>query len=230
VKYLQLPEHLLTLDLTVLELKIYCDVWTMKASGNSYWKSNDTIATAFGVEKRSVVRAIARLESRGFLLRRTNDKGRYLEALIPKAKGDPSVMGDPAVMGDRDCTEGDPAVMGGVTEMVPRDDSAVIQIENKREVIEDKSNRESASLVFPWSSESFEIAWNEWREYKRKQFKFKYKSVNSEQIALHKLHRDTNGDERNAIEAIVASIANGYRGIFPSNQGKGKNVGRNLDW
>jgi len=224
VKYLQLPDHVLKLDMTVLELKIYCDAWTMRESGNSYWKSNDTIAEAFGVERRSVVRAIARLESRGLLLRRTNDKGRYLEALMPKDGG------DPAVMGDRNGQGGDRAVMGGVTEMVSGGDSAVTQIENKREVIREKKNRESASLVFPWESDAFRMAWDEWREYKRAQFKFKYKTVKSEQIALHKLHRDTHGDERNAIEAIVAAIANGYRGIYPSNKNKGGQAGRNLNW
>ena len=230
MKYLQLPDHVLKLDMTVLELKIYCDAWTMRESGNSYWKSNDTIAQAFGVERRSVVRAIARLESRGLLLRRTNDKGRYLEALMPKDGGDRAVMGDPAVMGDRNGQGGDRAVMGGVTEMVSGGDSAVTQIENKREVIREKSNRESASLVFPWESDAFRMAWDEWVDYKRAQFKFKYKTVKSEQIALHKLHRDTHGDERNAIEAIVAAIANGYRGIYPSNKNKGGQAGRNLNW
>ena len=230
MKYLQLPDHVLKLDMTVLELKIYCDAWTMRESGNSYWKSNDTIAEAFGVERRSVVRAIARLESRGLLLRRTNDKGRYLEALMPKEGGDPTVMGDPAVMGDRNGQGGDRAVMGGVTEMVSGGDSAVTQIENKREVRREKKNRESASLVLPWESDAFRMAWDEWIEYKRAQFKFKYKTTKSEQIALHKLHRDTHGDERNAIEAIASSIANGYRGIFPSNKSKGGQAGRNLNW
>lgn len=230
MKYLQLPDHVLKLDMTVLELKIYCDAWTMRESGNSYWKSNDTIAQAFGVERRSVVRAIARLESRGLLLRRTNDQGRYLEALMPKDRGDRAVMGDPAVMGDRNGQGGDPAVIGGVTEMVSGGDSAVTQIENKREVRREKSNRESASLVLPWESDAFRMAWDEWREYKRAQFKFKYKTVKSEQIALHKLHRDTHGDERNAIEAIVSAIANGYRGIYPSNKNKGGQAGRNLNW
>ena len=211
MKYLQMPDHVLKLDMTVLELKIYCDAWTMKETGNSYWKSNDTIAQAFGVERRSVVRAIARLESRGLLLRQMNDKGRYLEALVP-AEG------------------GDRAVMGGMTEMVSGGDSAVTQIENKREERKEKGNRESAPLVFPWESDAFSMAWEEWREYKRTQFKFKYKTVKSEQIALHKLHRDTHGDERNAIEAIASSIANGYRGIFPSNKSKGRHAGRNLDW
>jgi hypothetical protein len=104
--------------------------------------------------------------------------------------------------------------------------------EDYRETIEStiESTIERDLLFFPWESDEFMNAWAAWKEHKRAQFKFKFKTTKSEQIALHKLHRDTNGDETNAIEAIASSIANGYRGIFPSNTGKGKNVGRNLNW
>lgn len=133
MKYLQLPDHVFKLNMTTLELKLYCDVWTMTASGKVYWKSNETVASQFGVERRSVIRAIARLESRGLLHRQSSENGRFLSALTPAEGGDPVVRGDRAVTGDSNGQGGDPAVTGGVTEMVQSSDPAVTQIEKKRE-------------------------------------------------------------------------------------------------
>lgn len=239
MNYLQLPDHLNTLDLTGLELKVYCDVWTMTQAGKQYWKSNEIIAQQFGVEKRSVIRVVTRLESRGLLERDEQHNGRYLTAIVPKG-GDPAVRGDRPVRGDRngqggdrDGKRGDPAVTGGVTQMAQSSDRAVTQIEKNREDrIEKKreENRESASLVFPWESLAFLNAWEGWKAYKQEQFKFKYKSVKSEQIALHKLHKDAKGNERVAIDAIAQSIASGWRGLFPESNSGGSKPGCNTDW
>lgn len=230
MRYLQLPDHVFKLNMTALELKLYCDVWTMTASGKAYWKSNATIASQFDAHRSTVIRAINKLESRSLLRRVESENGRYLEALVPDEGSSNPATGSNLATGRNPATRGSKSATGGVATLQQSSSRPATQIENNREVRREKKNRESASLVLPWESDAFRMAWDEWREYKRSQFKFKYKTVKSEQIALHKLHRDSNGDERNAIEAIVAAIANGYRGIFPSNKGKGGNVGRNLDW
>ena len=211
----------------------------MTQAGKQYWKSNEIIAQQFGVEKRSVIRVVTRLESRGLLERDEQHNGRYLTAIVPKG-GDPAVRGDRPVRGDRngqggdrDGKRGDPAVTGGVTEMVQSSDRAVTQIEKNREDrIEKKreENRESASLVFPWESLDFLQAWEGWKAYKQEQFKFKYKSVKSEQIALHKLHKDAKGNERLAIDAIAQSIASGWRGLFPVPQGQSGTASKDTSW
>jgi len=230
VNYIQLPSHAFALRLSALELLIYADAWTMQQNGKGYWKSNATIADQFDAHRSTVIRAINKLESRSLLRRVESENGRYLEALIPDPSSSVDATGRVDATGSVHATRGSVDATGGVASTQQSSSVDATQIENKREVRIEKSNRESAALVFPWESDEFMNAWAAWKEHKRAQFKFKFKTTKSEQIALHKLHRDTNGDETNAIEAIASSIANGYRGIFPSNTGKGKNVGRNLNW
>jgi hypothetical protein len=105
------------------------------------------------------------------------------------------------------------------------------QVENIREKKKKETKREnSTELVFPWESIAFLDAWNRWKEYKHTHHRFKYKNNKSEQIALHQLHRDTNGSERQAIDAIGRSITNGYKGLFPKPDAKGGKSGKLHSW
>ena len=210
MNYLQMPDHVFKHDLTSTELRIYCDVWTMTRKGGEYWKSNATIAEQFAVHRSSVIRAINGLVSRGLLEREETENGRYLVAQVV-AYTRPVATTRPVAS----------AQQGSSVHAT--------QIENNRELNREVS-RESASLVFPFDSEKFKESWNEWREYKRDQFKFKFKTVKSEQLALHKLHRDTHGDEQQAIEAIATAIASGWRGLFPRAAGSGQQPKSTTSW
>jgi uncharacterized protein YdaU (DUF1376 family) len=81
--------------------------------------------------------------------------------------------------------------------------------------IEDESS--IVSEVFSHIAETTElnIAWNEWKEYKHTQFKFKYKTRKSEIIALKNLQTISNGKINEAIDIIRQSISNGWKGLFP---------------
>lgn len=227
--YLQLPSHIFDAGLSAIELLVYADVWTMQNNGQGYWKSNATICEQFNTHRTTVIRAIKRLESRGLLRRIDHDGSRHLEAHVVESGGSVDATGSVHATGSADAQGGSADATGGVALTHQGGSADATQIDKNRK--ENRTiNRKGAALVLPWESESFQLAWQEWTEYKQAQFKFKYKTVKSEQIALHKLHRDTHGDERNAIEAIASSIANGYRGIFPSNKSKGRHAGRNLDW
>lgn len=140
MNYLQLPDHAYKAKLSVLELLIYSDVWTMQQIGKPYWKSNGTISRQFDMDRRSVIRAVRRLESRGFLEVSLSENGRYLEPLIPVAGSDTPVTGDSAVTSDTNGRSSDTPVTGGVTQMVESSDTAVTQVENKRE--EEKRRKE----------------------------------------------------------------------------------------
>lgn len=140
MNYLQLPDHLYKEKLTALEMLIYSDVWTMQQIGKPYYKSNGTVSRQFAHDRRSVIRAVRRLESRGLLVSQQSENGRYLEAIVPIAGSDPAVTGDTAVTSDTNGRGGDPAVTGGVTQMVVSGDPAVTQVENKRE--EEKKRKE----------------------------------------------------------------------------------------
>ena len=52
-----------------------------------------------------------------------------------------------------------------------------------------------------------------WKQYKKEQFNFKYKSSISEQAALMKLSKISNTDAQ-AIAIIMQSIENGWKGLF----------------
>jgi len=61
-------------------------------------------------------------------------------------------------------------------------------------------------------------SWQEWLEYKQQQFKFKYKSKNSEHIAIKHLYILSNGKSDTANNIINQSIANGWKGFFANKQ------------
>lgn len=58
------------------------------------------------------------------------------------------------------------------------------------------------------------LTWNKWIDYKKAQFKFKYKNQQSEQIALNELIQISNNDPVIADKIVNHSIANGYKGLF----------------
>jgi len=72
----------------------------------------------------------------------------------------------------------------------------------------------SKAIIFPFDSENFKKYWDYWKEYKKKEHKFTYKSEISEQAALKKLSELADGNEDTALKIIEQSIAQGWAGIF----------------
>lgn len=71
-------------------------------------------------------------------------------------------------------------------------------------------------VVYPWPEDKeFLKAWDTWKEYKRLEWKFLYKSPISEQAALVRLTQLSEGHADKAIEIINFSIANGWQGLYP---------------
>jgi|GEM_PF-5509863 len=85
-----------------------------------------------------------------------------------------------------------------------------VELESKVEV--EKEIKEE--VIFPFSSEEFLSQWFLWKDYKKKEFSFKYKSIISEQAALMDLNKKSNQDEPTAIKIIHQSISNGWKGFF----------------
>jgi hypothetical protein len=69
-------------------------------------------------------------------------------------------------------------------------------------------------VIFPFDSEDFKSQWNQWKEYKLKEFRFKYKSEQSEQAALKELSNLSSNNEQTAIAIIHQSMAKGWQGLF----------------
>lgn len=83
-------------------------------------------------------------------------------------------------------------------------------------------NKAPQPFINPFS-EGFLLKWSLWKEFKKKEFKFSFKSEISENAAIAKLHRLSQGKEDLAFKIIMQSIENGWQGHFNyKNDGNGK--------
>lgn len=81
---------------------------------------------------------------------------------------------------------------------------------------------EKDKIKLPYDSEKFKTKWDEWKEYKSKEHRFRYKTTMSEEAALSKLANLARG-EPEAIQIIQEAIANGWKGFFPLKQNNHEN-------
>ena len=81
-----------------------------------------------------------------------------------------------------------------------------IRVEEKRE-----------DIIMPYVSFEFKQAWQRWKDFKKTNYKFTYKTVQSEQTAVKSL-ADMAGSEQKAIKIIDRAIMNGYQGLFNFNE------------
>lgn len=215
---------------SAMQLWIYSDVYTMQSNGAKYYRTNQQLADLFGTDTRTVRRIISGLVADGALRSYQDGSRRFLSARPVNEWGGQNCPPDRNVPRTAKSPGEDRNVRGGGQQSPRGEDRNVPQIEKVNREDNRELNRESASLVFPWESLAFLDAWEGWKRYKKEQFKFKYKSVKSEQIALHKLHKDAKGNERLAIDAIAQSIASGWRGLFPESNSRGSKPNCNTDW
>lgn len=94
---------------------------------------------------------------------------------------------------------------------IDNDNNNEIEKEEKKGV---GKKEEKTEVVFPFDSENFKTQWQHWKVYKRKEFKFNFKSLQSEQASLTELANKSNGNEKIAIAIIHQSMANGWKGFF----------------
>lgn len=101
------------------------------------------------------------------------------------------------------------------------DNEDVIKNENENEI---KTREE---IVLPFETETFKTQWQHWKIYKKKEFKFHYKSIQSEQAALNKLSNISEGNEKTAIKIIHEAMGNGWKGFFElKNDNNGKRANK----
>lgn len=85
--------------------------------------------------------------------------------------------------------------------------------ENGNENGNEDVKAQKSQVIYPFKSDHFMKYWNLWKEYKKKEFGFTYKSTISEQAALKKL-TEMAGAENDAIAIIEQSMAGGWKGFF----------------
>jgi hypothetical protein len=83
-----------------------------------------------------------------------------------------------------------------------------------KEKVKVKSQKPKIDVILPWTDTAFIHHWDTWKTYKEDQFKFKYKSASTEQAALNDLAKISGGHLHIAIQIIMTSIKNGWKGLF----------------
>jgi hypothetical protein len=81
-----------------------------------------------------------------------------------------------------------------------------------------KERKENKTIITNSFSKDFLNDWNTWLNFKKTNFKFEYKTIESEQIAFNSLYKLSNQNQNTAREIIHQSIANGYKGLFELKQ------------
>ncbi len=93
--------------------------------------------------------------------------------------------------------------------MPPHSDRNAIKERKGKEIKEIKE-----IIELPFVSKEFEKMWFDWKDYKKKQFKFTYRTTQSELATLQELTKLSNGQEDQAIKILNQSMANGWKGLF----------------
>ena len=118
-----------------------------------------------------------------------------------------------------------------------------VNVNANETVIDNKEKRKTKGsaieIIFPFDSENFKTIWEGWKNYKKADHKFSYKSPISELAALKKLAALAGNNEKTAIEIIEQSLANGWKGFFKldtndrTNQNRSNNqptAGKDRSW
>jgi hypothetical protein len=102
-------------------------------------------------------------------------------------------------------------IEGGVEP--PSKDPSQQEKEEGKEKEEEKEQLEGLKF-----SELKKETWDKWTRYKLTQFKFKYMTLETEQVALSKLINISRNNDHRACAIINQSIENGWKGLFELKQ------------
>lgn len=89
-----------------------------------------------------------------------------------------------------------------------------------------KTKKDPVALRNPFT-DAFLPKWEEWKAFKKEQFRFTYKPI-GEQDAIDHLFELSGGDEIRAMMIIKQSKVNGWRGLFELKQQFNGNTTRGI--
>ena len=101
-----------------------------------------------------------------------------------------------------------------------------VKVKDKDKVKEE----EKEEVVLPFDSENFNEQWQVWKDYKKKEHKFNFRSAGSEQASLIELSNLSGGDEAKAIQIIHQSMANGWKGFFEIKNNVNGKTAPKIEW
>lgn len=191
--------------LTANEKFLLMDIVYFTNADSTWWKSNAVMAEQMQCSTATIKRAIGKLVSLGYIEQVSfNGRVRKMRAVLG-ADMHPQTAQDCT---DRQRTNA-PAEGAKVTRQTAQECTPSNNIEKYIE------KTKEIEVENPFVGDGFVDAWARWKEYKRAEHRFTFKSKETEKTAINRLHNETEGNTQRAIDAIDASIANGWKGLFP---------------
>ena len=200
-KYVSIPIDIWNLgELHPNERVLLAEVLNFESQGKECFASNAHFADLLNVSEATARGYISKLCNAGFLVR---EGDRYNRRLRKSAQTSAQIRADECV---------NPRKRARKSTQTSAQNSAHKLTSKLTSKLTLEKSAHTRKVVLPFQTEAFEAAWNEWKEYKRTDHRFKYKTAQSEQRALMKL-QNTHGTETEAIDAIHTAIANGWKGL-----------------
>jgi len=207
-KYVSIPIDIWNLgELHPNERVLLAEVLNFEAQGKECFASNAHFADLLNVSEATARGYISKLCNAGFLVR---EGDRYNRRLRKSAQTSAQIRADECVNSRKRARKS--------TQTSAQNSAHKLTSKLTTKESHNKSAH-SRDVVLPFQTEAFEAAWNEWKEYKRTDHRFKFKTPKSEQRSLITLQNE-HPEESDAIQALHTAIANGWKGfVF----GKSKN-------
>ena len=184
----------LNMDLSAIDKILLADIDSFTGNGKMFYKSIATIAKELGVSESTIKRAIKALLDKNLIRVSGGTRKRLCESLMRfKSQND-------LIKGQNELDKGqiDPSLGSKCT---------------PTNTITNSTTNSTTKIVYPFDSDLFIEKWNLWKDYKKQEHKFKYKSALSEQAALKRLTQLANTED-DAIRTIEHAISQGWKGFY----------------
>jgi len=199
-KYVSIPIEIWNLsELHPNERVLLAEVASFDDQNKECFAGNEYFATLLNVSEATARGYISNLIARGFLIR---EGSRYNRRLRKSAQTN-------AQNSANECVKSRKRVRKSTQTSAQNSAHTNISTNTSTNTFTKSAH---PTVVLPFESDEFREAWNEWKEYKRTDHRFKYKTAQSEQRALMKLQNEYT-DQNEAIDAIHRAIANGWKGL-----------------
>jgi DNA-binding MarR family transcriptional regulator len=199
-KYVSIPIDIWNLsELHPNERVLLAEVASFDDQNKECFAGNEYFATLLNVSEATARGYISNLIARGFLIR---EGSRYNRRLRKSAQTNAQNSAD-------ECVKSRKRVRKSTQTNAQNSAHTNISTNTSTNTFTKSAH---PTVVLPFESDEFLDAWNEWKEYKRTDHRFKYKTAQSEQRALMKLQNEYT-DQNEAIDAIHRAIANGWKGM-----------------
>jgi hypothetical protein len=223
---LWIPERIWALPLSLHERIFLAVIQSYADTGKDCFASNEFLAQRCDTSEVQIRKTIKKLLDLGYLSRDGYASSRKLFISELVQIGTCSILNSRSSNLNSEKFKSEPEEVQIRTHTIKTTKKSSLKDTRKntraRGVVEEKKEE----VVLPFDSSDFSNAWENWKEYRAKEFGFKYKSHVSQQTALHSLQKLSDNNERTAIGIIGQSIAAGWRGLFPLKGNGGVNLTR----